>query len=57
MAIEQQVFWLQISVNYFLLVQVFDCQDDFGGIELGYWVGESLLARGVSKQLVVLGIV
>ena len=40
--IEEQVFWLQISIDDVHRVQVIESQSDLGGIELGNWIREAL---------------
>lgn len=48
MAVEKQVFRLQISVDDILGVQIFQCQSSFGSIKLGNGVGETLHRVGAS---------
>lgn len=43
MSVQQQVFWLQVTIDDVLPVQIFEGQGHFGSVELGYRVGEPLL--------------
>ena len=42
MPIEKQVFWLEISVDDLLGMEIFECQGDFCSIEFSNWVREPL---------------
>ena len=42
MAIKQKVLGLQIPVDDVPRVEILECQRDFCGVELGYWVWEAL---------------
>lgn len=48
MTVEQQVFRLQVSVDDFLRMKVFQCEDHFGRVELSNGIGEALERKGQS---------
>ena len=48
MPVKEQIFGLQISIDDVVLVQILDCQGDFGSIELCYRIGKPL--RQLSAQ-------
>lgn len=43
MSVQEQVFGFQVTVDDILIVQVFKGKGDFGGVEFGNWIWESLL--------------
>lgn len=42
MAIEEQIFWLEIAIDDVMRMQIVQSKSDLGGIELGDRVGETL---------------
>lgn len=48
---EKDVLWLEISVHEAVLVEVVDCEGDFGCVELGYRVREPLRLSQQSEEL------
>jgi hypothetical protein len=50
-AVQKEVLGFQVSVDDIPLVQVLQGQRDFGGVELGYRIGEALDAVSKTKTL------
>lgn len=50
MPVEQQVFWLEISIYNIPFMEIFESQCHFGGVELGDGVWETLVDSQYQRQ-------
>ena len=48
MTVQQEVFRLQVSIDNLLRMEVFQCEDHFGRVELSNGIGEALERKGQS---------
>lgn len=50
MTVQQEVFRLQVSIDNLLRMEVFQCEDHFGRVELSNGIGKTLERKGQSNR-------
>ena len=48
---QQDIVWLQVSIDHTVLVQVLKCQDDLASVDLGYFFRQTSLSLEVLAQI------